>query len=433
MPFVFLIFFLFSFLIIVKKSPVFSIAYFFLFLYTFFTQLGYLFYPETLALVSDGQYYGIDAFIVYWFYIFLMFVSIFLLFLFLYEKKYQLPIKIGADEPKKPRDFLYIAFTFTFQAILIFFLIKYYPDLSYINQRILKGNLLWFYLFCIDGIVLMSLFIKIIFNKKNAKNIFYCLFFLISTFLLMATGIRSGQRIEIAMTFIGFLVLLYYMIKDRIKFKKSYIKYVLLALVIFVVLSQGIRSVRGHIESPEAFWSVIKNPDTYISLFIPQNLIFQDWVYPSLTLATSIDKNLIYPSVVICSNATVLVPLIDHISLGEIVSRIINPFGVRGYGYSIITEGYNFAGFFGFIYSAFLFVFGFYLLELFFTRTNDKLFNSFMYGIMGFMIIDIVRGQSISFIKDIYLYFVPAIFLYCLMGGRVYLTVSKKLAINQPK
>ena len=113
-----------------------------------------------------------------------------------------------------------------------------------------------------------------------------------------------------------------------------------------------------------------------------------------------------------------------HESLGEILSRVIDPESNAGYGYYILTEGYNFTGFFGFMYSALIFVLGIRFWESFFTNTKDEIFNAYMYGIMGFLVIYVVRGgQTILFLKGFYLYFLPAIILFILMSNKkVYLT-----------
>ena len=89
LPFILGLFFLLTSPYILKKSQIFFLAYFVLFAYTIFTQLGYLFYPETLDVVSFHQYYGEEAFIPYWTYTFLSFLSIFFIFAIFYDKKYK--------------------------------------------------------------------------------------------------------------------------------------------------------------------------------------------------------------------------------------------------------------------------------------------------------------------------------------------------------
>jgi len=388
-----------------------------------------------LDAVSFHQYYGEEAFIHYWIYIFLSFISIFLIFIIFYHKKYKTIFRIKANSSiKKSGESWYILIISSIQIILAVFLIKNYENLSYVNQAILKNNKLWFYLFSLIGIVLLSLICKI-YMEHGRKKIFYSTLFLSSFLIFFLTAIRAGQRIEIAMTFLGFLTLLWYLFKERFKNKHIKLKYILIIFFIGVSLSQGIRIIRGHSETPGAFFATLKNPKTYLSIFLPKNLIFQDWSTPSLTLLTSMERNIIFPEQVITSNLAVLIPLISHKSLGDILSRIIDPEGITGYGYYILTEGYNFTGFAGFIYSAFIFVLGFRILESFFAGTDDKLFNSYMFGIMGFLAIEVVRGgQTIVFLRGIYLYFLPAIILFILMSNRkVYFTGPKMKTVIAQK
>lgn len=425
------LFFILTSFYIWKKSQIFFLFYFVLFVYTFFTQLGYLLYPEYLSVVSHYQYYGEKAFIPYWIYIFLSFVSIFLLFAIFYDRKYRTIFSIKVRSSLKgPGNFLYFTLILFYELTLTLLLIKNYENLSYFNQAILKANKIWFYLFCLGGIVLLSIFYKILIENSKKKRIFYAVLFF-SVFLVFSlTAIRSGQRIEFAKGFLGFITSLWYLFQDEIKIKRLNSKYIFLVLILCflaVSFSQGIRITRGRNENFTAFLTALKNPKNFLSIFLLENLIFQDWVNPSLTLITSMEQRIIFPSKVIESNLRVLVPFINHPSLGGILARIIDPEGTAGYGYYILTEGYNLIGFSGFLYSAFIFVLGIRILESFFASTKDKLFNSYMLGVMGFVAIDVVRGgQTIVFLKVLYLYFLPAIFLFILMSGqKVYLTGPK--------
>jgi hypothetical protein len=422
LPFILGLFFILTSFYIRRKSQIFFLYYFVLFAYTFFSQIGYLFYPEKLILVSHDQYYGEETFITYWLYIFLSFISIFLIFIIFYEKKYRTVFSIKVKSlPKKRGNFLYIVLILFYEFILSFFLTKNYENLSYFNQDVLKSNKIWFYLFSLGGIVLLSLFFKIYIEHKKSKKIFYSVLFF-SVFLIFSlTAIRSGQRIEVAMALLGFMVSLQYLFRDKIRIKRF-----IIFIIIFIMISfsQAVRITRGYDETPEAFFTTLMNPETYLIIFNPETLVFQDWLNPSLTLMTSIERDIVFPDKVIESNLEVLVPFFKHESLGEILSRVIDPESNAGYGYYILTEGYNFTGFFGFMYSALIFVLGIRFWESFFTNTKDEIFNAYMYGIMGFLVIYVVRGgQTILFLKGFYLYFLPAIILFILMSNKkVYLT-----------
>ncbi len=423
------IFYLLTSLYIYKKSSLFFLAYFILFMYTIFTQLGYIFYPNEIMIVSHNQYYGTDIFIYYWIYIMLSFIAIFIFFVITYSPLYKLKFKIAIDsEYIKKYDILYIVILLVYEFFLIYNLIKNYNILSYYNQIILKSNKIWFYLYSFNGIIILSLYCKICISTNIIKKIFLLLIMILSAITFLVTSIRSGQRIEIALFIISYVTYLWHYSFDKIH-KKHKIKYlcsIFMIIFLFIMLSQGIRLSRGYNNTPAAFFNIITNIDTYMSIIHPKHIIFQDYAVPSLTLVTSINYSIIIPEDVLKSNITCLVPFIKHYSLGEVLSRIIDPYGWAGYGYYILTEGYNIAGFLGFIYIAFIFVVGFRFLESFFANTNDKMFNAYMYAIIAFTSLSIVRGQSMFFLKAIYLYFLPAIILWNMLSGkRVYLVRLK--------
>jgi len=427
----FLLFFISSSLFIWKKSQIFFMFYLVLFAYTFFTQVAYLFYPDRLSIISNYQYYGEESFIYYWGYIFLGFILIFLLFIVFYNKKnkaiFSLQVKTSL---KKPNNLIYSFLILFYIGINIYFLVKNYKNLSYIGQGILKNNTIWFYLFSLGGIVLLSLFYKIYIETKRRRKLFYFILFMITLSIFSLTAIRAGQRLQIAMGLLGLIASLCYLFKNKIKYKYLKLKYIFITFLIFFIavsFFQGIRETRRHNETLSDFFNTLKSPNVYLDVFLQESLVFQDWVAPSLTLITSMEWNIVFPVKVIESNLKCLIPFIDHQSMASILSRIIDPKGIRGYGYYLFTEGYNLMGFVGFIYSAFIFVLGILILESFFARTNDKVFNSYMYGIMGFMIIGVVRGgQTIVLLKSLYLYFMPAIILFVMMSKkRVYLSGPK--------
>ena len=423
---IFCMFFIITSLYIWKKSQIFFLAYLILFVYTIFTQIGYLLYPRDVNIVSHYQYYGYDAFFEYWLYIFLSFIFIFILFVILYDKKYKptLRIEVSTLQKKDSRNLLYIVIILLYELVLIYFLIKNYSSASYYGQAILKHNTVWFYLFNINGIVLLSIIYKTIIEFDKTRKICYIIIFLFSISVFLITALKFGQRIEVLTWLLSLIVFLWYFFKNKIGGKaRIFKKYVFIIGFIGIMFSQVVRSARGkHIKTLAAYLTVMVRPKTYLSLFQLKTLIFQDYLVPSLTLLTSMKYDIIFPGKVLESNLTCLVPFINHHSLGSILSRIIDPQGWGGYGYYILTEGYNFMGFAGFIYGAIVFTIGFRILESFFTNTNDKLFNAYMYAIIAFLSIYVIRGQSMMFLKGLYFYFLPAVILFKLISRkRVYL------------
>ncbi|MFA6375896.1 MAG: hypothetical protein WCX69_00645 [Candidatus Paceibacterota bacterium] len=380
--------------------------------------MGYLFYPDLLDVLSFGQYYGEKSFIVYWWYIFLSFLSIFLIFAVVWRKNYQSLVKVEIDDKKRFGGVWYIMFVIFYEIILLAFLIANYRELGYSTQGVMKNSTIWFYMFALNGILMLTLYIKITVLNRGSAKLVYLFLFAVSVLIFMATAIRSGQRIEIGSTLLSFLVFFWYRFSKQILAQKKIILYVMAIILLAGIVFQGIRNSRGGNEGPGPFFAVLRNPDTYSQLFRPEIVIFQDWFVPSLTLVTSIEKDIKIPITALWSDLSLFIPFISHISLGEIISRIIDPDGITGYGYYVLTEGYNLVGFFGFMISAVIFVLGFRLLELFFASTKDNLFNAFMCAIIAYSIIDIIRGQNIFYLKTLYLYFLPSLLFYYLMSGK---------------
>ena len=71
---VFILFFAFSFWRVLKtRDDLFTFFYAYLFVYTVFTQMGYVFYPDQA--IKLRVYFGIDLFYSYWLFVFLSFVA----------------------------------------------------------------------------------------------------------------------------------------------------------------------------------------------------------------------------------------------------------------------------------------------------------------------------------------------------------------------
>jgi hypothetical protein len=327
-------------------------------------------------------------------------------------------------------------FLLLYSALLTGFLLLNYNNLSYQTQEVMKNNKLWFYLFSACGIVLLSLANKIYTEPLDVvKKSFYMLITLFIFVVFFITCIKSGQRGEF-LTFILALIGWYTYLSQsgnkKTAFKRNLL--VLGAIVLAIAFLQSLRLARGMENTPQAFMSLIKMPSTFLALFSLKALIFQDWLNPSLTLMTSIKYNIVFPVTVILSNLLDAIPFIMHRSLGEILSRFVDPYGSTGYGYYILTEGYNLMGFAGFVYSAFIFVLGWRFWEFFFAHTRDKVFNAYMNGCLYFCVIHTVRSQSVMFLKGLYIFLIPAIFLFLLSmdNRKIYLNRSHFIYSSLP-
>jgi len=420
-----------------KKSRTFFVCYIILFLYTIFSQLGYLFYKDYYQLFTEIPYFSKEIFIQYSCYISLSLLAIFTIFIFFYNKNKEIGVSLQIkNKERKSKNLLYISLILLINIVEIYFLVKNFNTLSYGNQATLKSNKIWFYIFAINGITILSLIAKFKMTRNIQTKIVYTIILLITLSTFLITSIKAGQRIEMLGTLTGIAIFfLFYqkeMQKQQSKKRKRHLIFISITIIVIIGFFQAVRSNREEISNINDVPLALTKTETYTRILDPQDVIFQDWFAPSLSLATSIEKNIIIPKTVIESNIRVLIPFIDHKTLGESISRIIAPKSNQGFGYYILTEGYNLMGFLGFIYSAIVFTFGIFLLEKFFSNTENIIFNSYMAGIIGVASLDIIRGgQIIIFFKILYLYFLPAIILFWLLSNKkIYISKLKKTKIS---
>lgn len=429
---VFSVFFVVSFAHLLRINSLFAVYYFFLFLYTIFSQIGYVYFPELVMDLSSQQYYGPEIFPQYWMFVFLSFLCIYLFAVLVLRKRFSfLPtlhitnVRIMAGRMPINE----VLFGFLVLVIEVFLLMELHEKYSFLGYRtaeLLKGNKIWFYLLYFNSFLIFLLYYRAQSLSASWKKNFYALFLLVCIATSLMTNIRMGGRITmffLATAFIGFFI------PEKISLvSKKFWKGVLYAgavAVALIVFSQTITAIRGvsETENIDGFVTVASNADVFRRLTIFENLMTQDYFVPSLTIATSMYYNLIFPMTVLKSNVMGLIPLIPHVTLGGVFVEIVNPLKDAGYGYYILTEGYNAMGFWGVFYNMLTFVLGFKILHRLFAETTNQEFNRFARGVIAFIIISVVRGQSMYFVKAIYFVFFPGVILYCLAFGR-YMTLS---------
>lgn len=378
------------------------------FLYTFFSIFGYLIYKERVNVMVYNQYYGVgESFYKYYFYIcFFILVLTIVLNLSRKIKIFRVQLRVFTSKSKIS---YYLSFGLNILILLILTknIMQNYNQASYYSQQILKTNKLWFFLFNFS-IYLITINLIAFKELKQKKLIILNLFYII---IFLITAIKFGQRIQILNLIIGLITII---ISNRrniytIIFNKIFICLVLL----FVFLSQFIRGTRGKASNIEFSF----NTDLFTSLF-SEKLVFQDYLIPSFSLLTSIEKKIWMPLDVLKSNFINLSIVFDYPSLGSIMSRIIDPEGVKGYGYFILTEAYNFGYGYGIVlyilYIALLFKFYIEVLLNF----SDNHLNILMRAVVSMYMLNIIRSQSLFFLKGIIMFYIPSVIIFNMLTQR---------------
>lgn len=414
--------FFLSFFLLIKKNYIFGVYYFGLYILTIFTQVVLAIHPSLLVtFFPDILHVEEKLFVEYWSFVFLSFLMIFIL---LYCKK-------SSDvESKKISEhdavisppnhnlplFILVVFLYNFVTFFMYF----YYDLSYHAADYPKIVAYGSVLGCGLLMVLYAKFRKFS-RTKRTKRIFLFLFVL--TFINYGLiNIKGGLRSSIISIFIGILSYEIMLMKN---YKKSNrIKHIIklclvyIFLVFFLIV---INYLRQDITTLSA--SVLLNVisvSTFLEAISNFNILMQTYTIPSVLLLASIYHTYIDPAEVIKSNVMNSLILLEYPYLSTTVSMISNPSlnATRrmGYAYYFLNEGYNFMGWFGFIYNALFFCGGLLLWQKLFIRGNRS-YAEFMTAVITTQLLGIIFGQSGLFIKFIYLFFLPTIFLFYLATG----------------
>lgn len=440
------ILFLLTLIYMLKRSLIFSVYYTVLFIYTIFTAIAYVYFPLPIEASSGGQYYGLMAIYPYLLFTTLSFMSIWVVFRFTYKKL----------AGKKPffemryhrgqffRSSLFVFISLLYGGLLWFLVITSYDKIAYDQQHIIKETRGFLLFLSLAKLFILAIYVRMDVEKWPSRKIFHLslMFWVGSAYLI--TVIRGGSRNEIASVIVGFAF--YNLTKafsrpmkpfSVVEYQRPYARRLLnvfranrltTALKIAVVGLFGLYSLlalqiarRAGEISLGAFTRLLVSPgqlfgDYVFSLF---GMIMQDYTGPSLVLISSIQLDIIIPQIALTSVLLNCLPLVGYPTLGFLLSRWVNPelaFSWEGYGYYILAEGYNIAGWFGIIYNAVVFNLGLYLWCRF-AMSDDRYFNGFVGAVVVMQVIDVVRGQSSTFIRASYSQIVPSIFLYFLLFG----------------
>lgn len=408
-----------TFVTVLRRDVIFAFYYGFLYLYTVFTQIGYVFYPEAVAAISAGQYYGLEWFYPYWAFILLSFLLIYILFLIVdpleRRGKFCLPLFLEI-ETRTNTNVLFYALIVAHNLVMLYFFLSRYSQLSYYSQHVLKHNKLFFYGFYLYELTLLALYVKYRMSPRgSASKVASFLLLVASMAVFLAIAARTGQRIEFVAFFLG--LSMYVFASSRRGAKLGTAVKLLGVGGIVLLFANALRSCRGGATSLTSIVSALAtSPVRYIVPMDLKSITFQDYLSPSLTLITSMYYSKVFPLEVLKSNLINLLVLVDYPTLGEQLSRLVDPEGWAGYGYYILTEGFNTLGWAGVVYNALVFNVGLLLWKRF-AKTNHEEFNRYMMGVIATGVFNIVRGQSLFFIKATYFSFLPAIVLFCTGTG----------------
>jgi len=402
---------------ILRIDMVFGVLYIFVYVYTVFTQLAYVLFPDRLSIVSNGQYYGAQWFWPFYAFVFASFLGVFLLFVGL-RSVHQTRSYFRLIDPGTRAwvgRVAFIVLILIHNLIMIYYTASHFAQLSYRSQNVLKNNKIFFAGFAFYEYTIYTSYVNWKeYSTPGLGRSIAAAILAISGLVFLTICVRAGQRIEIAALCVGLFA---YVLGEKNP-RKSWQAYlgVALAGIIAFVFMNAIRSERGsQIDFRSLTHLLFAEPGKYANLTF-EDIVFQDYCVPSLTLLTSMYYDRIDPVGTVKSLVANSLVLLNVPSLATRASRFIDPYGVRGYGYYAFTEGFEAMGLAGFVYNSVVMNLGIALWRPL-LRTGNRSFTRYMTGVMAMSVFGLARGTSSAYVKAFYMWFVPCIVLFCLMSG----------------
>ena len=399
-------------------------AFFFLFVYTVFAQIGYAYFPD----ISDlaGAYFGPILFYKYWAFMFFSFVFSFLLY-----KKLNFKTKKKYAYSVKPASKNYGEYFFFIFVILLYLTLNIYfnnnIDLFGYGGGETMGSPwfgIGFLVFQTCTFILFTLF-RDKSNKIN-KRIFSFIIFLLCFLFYLQISVAAGSRSHILYFFIGVIFYELSPLINTFKYKKRKVFIVLISSVFVFSLLSTLRTLRyqnmktGQSTTLSSIYNFDSGDSNNIDKDLSSVVLFQDYYLPSHTLFISMNYKIIDPIEVVKSNfANSLISFNYPFLTNTIMERGLGFDNVRGVGwaYHYFVEGYNAMGLLGVFYNA-LFLNLCMILWIRLTQSNNKRHNKAMLSILSIIIALVIKGQTASFFKFYWLILLPALVLLILANNQ---------------
>ncbi|KHK56106.1 hypothetical protein PI87_10225 [Ralstonia sp. A12] len=407
------ILFVVGLLYLYPRDKLFGLYFVFLFVYAIFAQIGYRFYPE--ASDSILAYFGEDVWRPCTLFIMASLAMFVLGFIVVRPIAYALmPVRLEIRRAAL-RDIwkaIGLLWLFASAAFMLGYLALNGGDLSWYSaqQDDLATNApalaLLIFLVKLEVGTLIVLYQMArekarIFSWLNPWAVFVVrgTLFLVLTFML-------GNRTDILACFLGIVL----MTLSQTTLSPRFLLRAMAAALAVVSLMLVIEATRyNDAELPG---------ETPLS----QRLLVKDYYPPAHMLFAAAAYDEVDPDEVIASNAANAAVMFGYPYLQETVTNLFRPdLATRsvGYAFYVLTEGFLFMGYWGFLYNGLILTIALTLWRRL-ASSDSRAFNLLLLGLFGCMLVNVVRGQSSYFIKYLYTFVFPNALLYLsLIGARV--------------
>ena len=410
---IFVIFFLVTFSMLAKEDILIAGLYFFLFVYTIFSQIGYAFVPELSGLLN--AYFGKLHFYYYHYFVFLSFLSYFLISYAyikiskpLYRNKYSV-IYINSHATF----FIYMTVYSFYLLVILFQFIRNYDALTYVSmptgEHMLFGALFKY-------LTIFTFVHYAVYRSGRGRG--------------RGTGRGTGTgKIKIVFVFLTISLILHLLIASKIGSRTDIVALCLGVFFYEIYLSIAAKNVRKTLRVLSIvalvvivglnFLELARDPGMTKNDDFLTRVLFKDYFAPAHILIATMYYDLVDPVNVVLSNFYNSLILMNYPYLQTAVGNILveeSSSRSTGFAMYIFSEGYMFGGWSGFIYNGIVVSSGI-IFWRWFSRSNHIYFNAFMIGLAASQLANIARSQSSYFVKDIYMFFIFAVILYFLMTG----------------
>ena len=372
-----------------RKNRLFGLFSMVLYLYLLPTEITYRFYHH-----FANDYWGRDVWYEFYGFVSLSLLTLFLFFKLSKSKKIVYNVVYNKNNNTK---WIGWSIIIIYNIVTSYYL---YTNIALISYHSLVEN--GYEGFGLDTITITDTLVKSIpafvilplLSLKN-KTILTKVFILYNIILFFSYAFITGNRSDMLAFFVAITLLWIYGRKLKLK----QILYLGSFAILFLYIAGQMSNLRG-IESGSS---------------LAETLLKQDYMAPAYNILGVQAKQIVAPMTVLSSNFHKLFPSMGGEWLYMVVGPKIFAFDVSASasaGFHSFTEGYLFAGFWGFLYNGII-MGALVTLWYRFMRTNDDKYNRFMFALMGCLFFAIIsRGQYIHYIRNIYMTFLPASFIY---------------------
>ncbi|VVE84400.1 hypothetical protein [Pandoraea sputorum] len=411
---------------IYPRDKMFGFYFVFLFIYGIFAQLGYHFFPEASEAIM--AYFGDDVWLPSVLFITASLVSFVLAFVFLRPVFYGLmAFRFSARPAAMPGLWrkLALGWLLATSAYMIGFVVLNGADLSWYSaqQDDLRSTA--------PALALLIFFVKIdvgtlVVLYRLARQRVHLIphispwlpFVVRGAFFLFIT-FKLGNRTDVLACFLGLALMEMSQtrLSVRIMLRALFFGFLVVSLLLLIEATRYSDSDVG----PPVPTSV--------------KLLVKDYYPPAHMLFAAMAYDYVSPWEVIESNTSNAAILLGYPYLQETVTDLFRPdLATRsvGYAFYVLTEGFMFMGYWGFLYNGVVLIAGLCLWRRMAT-SDSREYNLLLLGLFGCMMVNVVRGQSSYFVKYLYMFVLPNALLYLsLVGMRIRLRIAGPRPARNP-